>query len=172
MKKYDLKNIIKEEIKRILNEEDEMGVEAPAADPKQENFLKQLNDLRANLIQNQKGLNPQEKQNLLDLFTFILDFARAGNLTQQLEDRIKKILTPSKKLNEFEETSPQTTVSSLARGLRTTSLDLAKNPSGIQNTEAEGIERLITQLIMVSREGTLTPSMIDRINKILTPSEK
>jgi hypothetical protein len=169
MKKHDLKSIIKEEIKKILNEENETDA---TVDPEQESFLKQLNNLRAELIQNQKGLNPQEKQNLMDLFTYILEFARTGNLTQQLEDRIKKILTPAKKLNEFEETTPQTTVSSLARGLRNTSLDLAKNPSGIQNTEAEGIERLIRQLIMISREGTLTPSMIDRVNTILTPSDK
>ena len=49
------------------------------------NFLKDLKS-------NQSNIMGAEKQNILDLFDLIVEKAKEGNLTQTMEDKIKKIL--------------------------------------------------------------------------------
>jgi hypothetical protein len=82
---------------------------------------------------------------------------------QQLKNLIKEEI---KNILEAE-VQPKATGSSLARNLKQTSLDLAKNPSGLSGIEAGGIQELITKMLSKAKEGNMSPMIIKRINTIL-----
>jgi hypothetical protein len=82
-----------------------------------------------------------------------------SQLKNLIKEEIKSILEA--------EGAPKMTGSSLARSLRQTSMNLAKDPSGIQSAEASGIQELVAKLLSKSQEGTLSPMVIKRINTIL-----
>ena len=91
MKNEALKKLIKEEIKRILNEEADDAVTSGEFNQKLIDFVR---DLRAN----KAGLSGKELQNLLDLFALVEEFAREYTFTQAIEDRIRKIVDPRGKI--------------------------------------------------------------------------
>lgn len=100
MKNEQLKKLIKEEIKKILeidtpevasnntSNEKISGAEFNA------DLLQLLKDLR----QDKSGLAGMELKNLIDVFKLITKYAKEFNLSQSLEDRIKKIVDPRDKI--------------------------------------------------------------------------
>ena len=81
----------------------------------------------------------------------------------KLKDLIKEEIKTILQL----EATPKLTGSALARSIKQTSLDLAKDPSGLSSVEAEGIQELIGKLLSKSKEGNISPMIIKRINTIL-----
>jgi hypothetical protein len=80
-------------------------------------------------------------------------------LKNLIKEEIKNILE--------QDAMPKATGSSLARNLRQTSLDLAKDPSGFSGTEAGGIQELISKMLAKAKEGNMSPMVVKRINTIL-----
>jgi len=97
MKKFQLKELIKEEIKNIL-ENPEEKINTGLFNEKLKNFYLEL---RSNKI----GISTLELQNILDLIELLVLKARESSLTQAQEDRIKLILDPNNRLST-EETPP------------------------------------------------------------------
>jgi hypothetical protein len=100
MKKFQLKELIKEEIKNIL-ENPEEKINTGLFNEKLKNFYLEL---RSNKI----GISTLELQNILDLIALLVLKARESSLTQSQEDRIKLILDPSNRLST-KETPPEET---------------------------------------------------------------
>ena len=97
MKKFQLKELIKEEIKNILeNSEEKINTGL---------FNKKLKDFYEELKSNKIGISTLELQNILDLIELLVLKARESSLTQAQEDRIKLILDPNNRLST-EETPP------------------------------------------------------------------
>jgi len=110
MRNEQLKRLIKEEIKNILKEADFTTLDRKlpvkgkitygqpnTAKPGQEklsggDFNKRISQFLIDLRKEQGQIMGTEKKNVLDLFLLIVQKAREGNLTQTMEDRIKKIL--------------------------------------------------------------------------------
>ena len=102
MKNQNLKKLIKEEILKILSEEDQM--ENPKLDSSTKmsgaEFNKTFVDFFLNLRKDKAGLGQTELQNLIDLFELVVEYARERNLTQYLEDRIRLVLDPQGKIQD------------------------------------------------------------------------
>ena len=97
MKKFQLKELIKEEIKNILkNSEEKINTGL---------FNEKLKDFYLELRSNKIGISTLELQNILDLIELLVLKARESSLTQAQEDRIKSILDPNNRLST-EETPP------------------------------------------------------------------
>jgi hypothetical protein len=97
MKKFQLKELIKEEIKNILeNSEEKINTGL---------FNEKLKDFYLELRSNKIGISTLELQNILDLIELLVLKARESSLTQAQEDRIKLILDPNNRLST-EETPP------------------------------------------------------------------
>ena len=97
MKKFQLKELIKEEIKNILeNSEEKINTGL---------FNEKLKDFYLELRSNKIGISTLELQNILDLIELLVSKARESSLTQAQEDRIKLILDPNNRLST-EETPP------------------------------------------------------------------
>jgi hypothetical protein len=97
MKKFQLKELIKEEIKNILeNSEEKINTGE---------FNEKLKDFYLELRSNKIGISTLELQNILDLIELLVLKARESSLTQAQEDRIKLILDPNNRLST-EETPP------------------------------------------------------------------
>ena len=97
MKKFQLKELIKEEIKNILeNPEEKINTGL---------FNEKLKDFYLELRSNKIGISTLELQNILDLIELLVLKARESSLTQAQEDRIKLILDPNNRLST-EETPP------------------------------------------------------------------
>ena len=97
MKKFQLKELIKEEIKNILeNSEEKINTGE---------FNDKLKDFYLELRSNKIGISTLELQNILDLIELLVLKARESSLTQAQEDRIKLILDPNNRLST-EETPP------------------------------------------------------------------
>jgi len=97
MKKFQLKELIKEEIKNIL--------ENPEKKINTGLFNEKLKDFYLELRSNKIGISTLELQNILDLIELLVLKARESSLTQAQEDRIKLILDPNNRLST-EETPP------------------------------------------------------------------
>ena len=97
MKKLQLKELIKEEIKNILESSEEPMNTGE--------FNEKLKDFYLELRSNKIGISTLELQNILDLIELLVLKARESSLTQAQEDRIKLILDPNNKLST-EETPP------------------------------------------------------------------
>jgi hypothetical protein len=97
MKKFQLKKLIKEEIKNLLeNPEEKINTGL---------FNEKLKDFYLELRSNKIGISTLELQNILDLIELLVLKARESSLTQAQEDRIKLILDPNNRLST-EETPP------------------------------------------------------------------
>ena len=97
MKKFQLKELIKEEIKNILeNPEEKINTGL---------FNEKLKDFYLELRSNKIGISTLELQNILDLIELLVLKARESSLTQAQEDKIKLILDPNNRLST-EETPP------------------------------------------------------------------
>jgi len=97
MKKFQLKELIKEEIKNILeNSEEKINTGE---------FNEKLKDFYLELRSNKIGISTLELENILDLIELLVLKARESSLTQAQEDRIKLILDPNNRLST-EETPP------------------------------------------------------------------
>jgi len=108
MKNESLKRLIKEEIKNILELDNDDSFSQPNAGQEkisggnfnnagQEkisagNFNLQLIAFVRDLKKEQGKIMDTEKQNLLDLFNLLVQKAKEGTLNQSIEDKIKKIL--------------------------------------------------------------------------------
>ena len=107
MKNEQLKRLIKEEIKNILKENNPLDRQFPPnkgekinygpSNPKQEqisggDFNIEVTEFLRNLKMNKAGMDSKELKNLLDLFDLLVQKSKESNLTQPMEDRIKKIL--------------------------------------------------------------------------------
>ena len=104
MKNEQLKRLIKEEIKNILKEgplDKQFAVDGKinygSSNTKQEkisggDFNVEVTEFLRNLKTNKAGMDGKELKNLLDLFDLLVQKSRESNLTQSMEDRIKKIL--------------------------------------------------------------------------------
>jgi len=95
MKNQILKKIIKEEILKVLKEENKNSSPEKISGA---DFNDKLLQFQRDLRTNKAGLGPMELKNLLDLFELIVEFAREYNLTQSIEDRMRKIVDPRGKL--------------------------------------------------------------------------
>jgi hypothetical protein len=106
MKNLTLKKLIKEEIKNILKENPEKGslsLSTTSTQPEKVSggdFNKALFDFNKNLRANKSGLGPTELANLLDVFDLMVAFARQYSLTQPIENRIRKIIDSSGKIQK------------------------------------------------------------------------
>jgi hypothetical protein len=80
-------------------------------------------------------------------------------LKNLIKEEIKNILE--------QDALPKATGSSLARNLRQTSIDLAKDPSGFNSNEAGGIQELIAKMLSKAKEGNISPMIVKRINALL-----
>jgi len=97
MKKFQLKELIKEEIKNILeNSEEKINTGL---------FNEKLKDFYLELRSNKIGISTLELENILDLIELLVLKARESSLTQAQEDKIKLILDPNNRLST-EETPP------------------------------------------------------------------
>ena len=97
MKKFQLKELIKEEIKNILeNSEEKINTGL---------FNEKLKDFYEELRSNKVGISTLELENILDLIELLVLKARESSLTQAQEDKIKLILDPNNRLST-EETPP------------------------------------------------------------------
>ena len=97
MKKFQLKELIKEEIKNILeNPEEKINTGL---------FNEKLKDFYLELRSNKIGISTLELENILDLIELLVLKARESSLTQAQEDKIKLILDPNNRLST-EETPP------------------------------------------------------------------
>ena len=94
MKKLQLKELIKEEIKNILESSEEPMNTGE--------FNKKLKDFYLELRSNKIGISTLELQNILDLIELLVLKARESSLTQAQEDRIKLILDPNNRLSTEE----------------------------------------------------------------------
>ena len=97
MKNEQLKRLIKEEIKKILELDDKKnsaGLEKISGGE----FNKELLAFNAKLRGSKAGLGPTELANLLDLFDLIVEYARQYNLTQNIENRFRMIIDPRDKI--------------------------------------------------------------------------
>ena len=94
MKKFQLKKLIKEEIKNILESSEELMNTGE--------FNEELKIFYSELRSNKIGINTLELQNILDLFELLVLKAREGSLTQAQEDKIKLILDPNNRLSTKE----------------------------------------------------------------------
>ena len=101
MKKFQLKELIKEEIKNILENQEKN----PEEKINTGEFNEKLKDFYLELRSNKIGISTLELQNILDLIELLVLKARESSLTQAQEDRIKLILDPNNKLST-EETPP------------------------------------------------------------------
>jgi hypothetical protein len=100
MNNQNLKKLIKEEILKILSEEDQpenSSLDSSARMSGAE-FNKSFVDFFLNLRKDKAGLGQTELQNLIDLFELLVEYARDRNLTQFLEDRIRLVLDPQGKI--------------------------------------------------------------------------
>jgi len=97
MKKFQLKKLIKEEIKNLLESSEEPMNTGE--------FNEELKNFYLELRSNKIGISTLELQNILDLFELLVLKARESSLTQAQEDRIKLILDPNNRLST-EETPP------------------------------------------------------------------
>ena len=96
MKNEQLKKLIKEEIKKILE------IDTPEVAPNNTSnekisgseFNADLLQLLKDLRQDKSGLAGMELKNLMDVFKLIVQHAKEFNLSQSLEDRIRKIVDP------------------------------------------------------------------------------
>jgi hypothetical protein len=95
MKKLQLKELIKEEIKKIL----EISEEKPEEKINTGLFNEKLKDFYLELRSNKIGISTLELQNILDLIGLLVLKARESSLTQAQEDRIKLILDPNNRLS-------------------------------------------------------------------------
>ena len=104
MKNETLKKLIKEEIKNILKENPEQGslsLSTTSTQPEKisgADFNTALFDFNKKLRANKSGLNTVELANLLDVFDLMVEFARTYSLTQNIENRIRKIIDASGKI--------------------------------------------------------------------------
>lgn len=88
-------------------------------------------------------------------------------------EALKKLIREEiKNLIKEEEGAPVDTGSALAKNIRITGNDLAKNPSGIMPKEAEGLKILLDRLISIAKKGTLNDNTLNRINDILDIIDK
>ena len=94
MKKFQLKELIKEEIKNILENPEEKITTGE--------FNEEFKDFYDELKANKAGIDALELQNILDLIELLVLKARESSLTQAQEDRIKLILDPHNKLSTEE----------------------------------------------------------------------
>jgi hypothetical protein len=94
MKKLQLKELIKEEIKNILESSEEPMNTGE--------FNEKLKDFYLELRSNKIGISTLELQNILDLIELLVLKARESSLTQAQEDRIKLILDPNNRLSTEE----------------------------------------------------------------------
>ena len=94
MKKLQLKELIKEEIKNILESSEELMNTGE--------FNEKLKDFYLELRSNKIGISTLELQNILDLIELLVLKARESSLTQAQEDRIKLILDPNNRLSTEE----------------------------------------------------------------------
>ena len=94
MKKLQLKELIKEEIKNILESSEEKINTGE--------FNEKLKDFYLELRSNKIGISTLELQNILDLIELLVLKARESSLTQAQEDRIKLILDPNNRLSTEE----------------------------------------------------------------------
>ena len=94
MKKFQLKELIKEEIKNILESSEEPMNTGE--------FNEKLKDFYLELRSNKIGISTLELQNILDLIELLVLKARESSLTQAQEDRIKLILDPNNRLSTEE----------------------------------------------------------------------
>ena len=100
MKKFQLKKLIKEEIKNILESSEELMNTGE--------FNEELKIFYSELRSNKIGINTLELQNILDLFELLILKAREGSLTQAQEDKIKLILDPNNRLSTKETPTGET----------------------------------------------------------------
>jgi len=98
MKNEVLKKLIKEEIKKILNENTPPEPKTPKNTPpkpkKPLNINQKLLNLQKNL-KNREGLNTNELELLFNLLDILIDFARESNLSPSIITRISSIISPS-----------------------------------------------------------------------------
>ena len=97
MKKSQLKELIKEEIKKTLSE-----FNAGQEKMNTSEFNEKLKDFYLELRSNKIGISTLELQNILDLIELLVLKARESSLTQAQEDRIKLILDPNNRLSTEE----------------------------------------------------------------------
>jgi len=100
MKKFQLKELIKEEIKNILeNSEEKINTGL---------FNEKLKDFYLELRSNKIGISTLELENILDLIELLVLKARESSLTQAQEDKIKLILDPNNRLSTKETPTGET----------------------------------------------------------------
>ena len=96
MKNNQLKKLIKEEIKKIL----EMNTTEDATNNTSNekisggDFNADLLQLLVNLRKDKAGLAGTELKNLMDIFKLIVKYAKEFNLSQPVEDKMRRILDP------------------------------------------------------------------------------
>jgi len=101
MKNEQLKKLIKEEIKKILEiDTPEMDTtEVAPNNPSNEKisggeFNADLLQLLVNLRKDKSGLAGTELKNLMDIFKLIVRYSKDLNLSQPVEDKIRRIIDP------------------------------------------------------------------------------
>jgi hypothetical protein len=95
MKNEILKKLIKEEIKKILELDNNIPLSQPNVGQEKisgGDFNVEVTEFLRNLKIDKAGMDGKELKNLLDLFKKIVLKAREGTLNQTIEDRIIKVL--------------------------------------------------------------------------------
>jgi hypothetical protein len=95
MKNEQLKKLIKEEIKKILELDNNIPLSQPNVGQEKisgGDFNVEVTEFLRNLKIDKSGMDGKELKNLLDLFKKIVLKAREGTLNQTIEDRIIKVL--------------------------------------------------------------------------------
>ena len=96
MKNNQLKKLIKEEIKKIL----EMNTTEDATNNTSNekisggDFNADLLQLLVNLRKDKSGLAGTELKNLMDIFKIMVRYSKDLNLSQPVEDKIRRIIDP------------------------------------------------------------------------------
>jgi hypothetical protein len=104
MKNEILKKLIKEEIKKILELDNNIPLAQPNAGQEKisgGDFNIEVTEFLRNLKIDKAGMDGKELKNLLDLFKKIVLKAREGTLNQTIEDRIiKALMLKTNQLNQ------------------------------------------------------------------------
>ena len=104
MKNEQLKKLIKEEIKKILELDNNIPLYQPNVGQEKisgGDFNVEVTEFLRNLKIDKAGMDGKELKNLLDLFKKIVLKAKEGTLNQTIEDRIiKALMLKTNQLNQ------------------------------------------------------------------------